>query len=194
MHAGFKYVLVTGEDNMSQETGKFLYFKVGLLKDSDALDALWQDALKHHLVDQPDKLIALRLTEYYELIAQDLIHPIAQVTQSILAPAQVAQEEPEQISVSSTTMNNATDIPQRNGEGTPVSNMANIPQSNGTGTSVNNITNATRNAVSSTPVNIHLSSAQNEGNDYAPANENIYAAFGGAEKNAEEAADYWALL
>ena len=52
---------------MSQDTEKYLYFKVGLLKDSFALEALWQDALRYHMIDQPAKLIAMRLTEYYEL-------------------------------------------------------------------------------------------------------------------------------
>jgi hypothetical protein len=52
---------------MSQDTEKYLYFKVGLLKDSFALEALWQDALRYHMTDQPAKLIAMRLTEYYEL-------------------------------------------------------------------------------------------------------------------------------
>jgi hypothetical protein len=54
---------------MSQDPDKYLYFHVGLLKNSFALDALRQDALKYHMIDQPDQLIALRLTEYYELIA-----------------------------------------------------------------------------------------------------------------------------
>ena len=55
---------------MSQDPEKYLYFNVGLLKNSFALEALTQDALKYHLIDQPGKLIALRLTEYYEMIAQ----------------------------------------------------------------------------------------------------------------------------
>lgn len=56
---------------MSQDREKYLYFTVGLLKDSSTLDALWQDALKYHMIDQPGKLIALRLTEHYEMIAQE---------------------------------------------------------------------------------------------------------------------------
>jgi hypothetical protein len=65
---------------MSQDTEKYLYFNVGLLKNSIALDALWQDALKYHMIDQPDKLIALRLTEYYELMARGILHPGASVS------------------------------------------------------------------------------------------------------------------
>jgi len=60
---------------MLQDREKYLYFHVGLLKNSFALDALWQDALKHHMVDQPGQLIALRLTEYYEMMAQGILHP-----------------------------------------------------------------------------------------------------------------------
>jgi len=54
---------------MSQDVERYLYFTVALLKDSVALDALWQDALKYHMIDQPGKLIAIRLTEYYEIMA-----------------------------------------------------------------------------------------------------------------------------
>jgi len=60
---------------MSQDREKYLYFNVGLLKSSFALDALWQDALKYHMIDQPGKLIALRLTEYYEMMARGILQP-----------------------------------------------------------------------------------------------------------------------
>ena len=60
---------------MSQDSEKYHYFNVGLLKNSFALDALRQDALKYHMIDQPDQLIALRLTEYYELMAEGVLPP-----------------------------------------------------------------------------------------------------------------------
>jgi hypothetical protein len=60
---------------MSQDREKYLYFTVGFLKNSSTMDALWQDALKYHMIDQPGKLIALRMTEYYEMIAQGGLHP-----------------------------------------------------------------------------------------------------------------------
>lgn len=60
---------------MSQDTEKYLYFNVGLLEDSFALDALRRDALKYHMVGQPGQLIALRLTEYYELMAGGVLPP-----------------------------------------------------------------------------------------------------------------------
>ncbi len=65
---------------MSEDVEKYLYFNVGLLKNSFALDALWQDALKYHMIDQPGKLIALRLTEYYEMMARGILHPGASVS------------------------------------------------------------------------------------------------------------------
>ena len=59
---------------MSQSSSdKFLYFTVGLLKGSEALEALRQDAVKHHMIDHPGQLIALRLTEYYESLNQGQI-------------------------------------------------------------------------------------------------------------------------
>src|SRR5947209_18421622 len=64
---------------MSQDLEKYLYFNVGLLKNSFALDALSQAALKYHLIDQPGKLIALRLTEYYEMVARGNFHPGASI-------------------------------------------------------------------------------------------------------------------
>jgi hypothetical protein len=60
---------------MSQDAEKYLYFQVALLKDSFALDALKQDALKYHMLDHPGQLIAMRLTEYYELLSQGSIQP-----------------------------------------------------------------------------------------------------------------------
>jgi hypothetical protein len=60
---------------MSQDQEMYLYFHVGLLKNSFALDALRQDALKYHMIDQPAQLIALRLTEYYELMARGVLPP-----------------------------------------------------------------------------------------------------------------------
>lgn len=59
---------------MSQDDEKYMYFTVGLLKDSSTLEALRRDALKYHMIDQPNKLIALRLTEYYDLLAQGNSH------------------------------------------------------------------------------------------------------------------------
>jgi hypothetical protein len=69
--------------SMSQDREKYQYFHVGLLKNSFALDALWQDALKYHMVDHPSQLIALRLTEYYEMMARGAQPPDAAATPTV---------------------------------------------------------------------------------------------------------------
>ncbi|HTI14309.1 MAG TPA: hypothetical protein VL461_07025 [Dictyobacter sp.] len=58
---------------------KFLHFTVNLLKGSAALDALRDDAVKHHMIDNPGQLIALRLTEYYEMMTQGVVQPVIRV-------------------------------------------------------------------------------------------------------------------
>lgn len=58
---------------------KYLYFTVGLLKDSFALEELRQDAIKHHMIEQPGQLIALRLTEYYEMMTKGVVQPVVRV-------------------------------------------------------------------------------------------------------------------
>lgn len=60
---------------MAQDRDQYVHFTIKLLKGSFTLGALWQDALKYHMVDQPDKLIALRLTEYYELLTKGILRP-----------------------------------------------------------------------------------------------------------------------
>ena len=67
---------------MPQDVERYLYFTVALLKDSAALDALWQDALKYHMIDQPGKLIAMRLTEYYEIKANGIMPPTTDISSS----------------------------------------------------------------------------------------------------------------
>jgi hypothetical protein len=71
---------------MSDNPEKYLYFSVGFLKHSFALEALWQDALQHHLVDHPGLLIALRLTEYYELRSRGLIHSATTMSPPVTPP------------------------------------------------------------------------------------------------------------
>jgi hypothetical protein len=109
---------------------EYIYFTVGLLKNSFALDALRQDALKYHMIDQPAKLIALRLTEYYELMARGISH-----------------------------------------QGVGMSSAA-------TPTTISNGLNSTTGQVG----------------DTHPDDESVVAASPDAERNAEEAAAYWARL
>lgn len=55
---------------MAQDRDQYIQFTIKLLRGSFALSALWQDALNYHMIDQPEKLIAMRLTEYYELMSK----------------------------------------------------------------------------------------------------------------------------
>jgi hypothetical protein len=64
-----------GKKASMQDRDQYIHFTIKLLKGSFALNALWQDALSYHMIDQPDKLIAMRLTEYYELIARGALRP-----------------------------------------------------------------------------------------------------------------------
>lgn len=82
---------------MSQSSSdKYVYFTVGILKDSPALENLRQDALKHHMLDHPGQLIALRLTEYYEMMTKGIVQPVVRVP-AIMAHA-VEPEEKDQLS------------------------------------------------------------------------------------------------
>jgi hypothetical protein len=52
---------------MPKDREKYRYIDVGLERGSWALAMFEEDARHHHMSDQPGKLMALRLTEYYEL-------------------------------------------------------------------------------------------------------------------------------
>jgi hypothetical protein len=78
---------------MSQSSSdKYVYFTVGILKESIALEALKQDALKHHMIDQPGQLIALRLTEFYEMMNEGIVQPVVRVP-AILSPIEAKEEK-----------------------------------------------------------------------------------------------------
>jgi hypothetical protein len=87
---------------MSQSSSdKYVYFTVGILKDSPALETLKQDALKHHMIDHPGQLIALRLTEYYEMMTRGIVQPVVRVPAIMTSAGEL--EEKESYSSSSTT-------------------------------------------------------------------------------------------
>src|SRR5436190_16968378 len=60
---------------MPKDTEKYRYLNVGLGWDSWVLSQLLQDAELHQMTDQPAKLAALRLTEYYRLVERGIIVP-----------------------------------------------------------------------------------------------------------------------
>ena len=51
---------------MARDKDKYQYLLIGLLKESDGLKWLLEDAKQHHMEDQLAKLAAIRLTEFYE--------------------------------------------------------------------------------------------------------------------------------
>lgn len=51
---------------MARDKDKYQYLLIGLLKGSDGLNWLLEDAKQHHMEDQLAKLAAIRLTEFYE--------------------------------------------------------------------------------------------------------------------------------
>lgn len=126
---------------MSQDSDKYLHFNVGLLKESFALEALWQDALKYHMIDQPGKLIALRLTEYYELLSKGLIQMGGNSSVKTPPPTPISLHESE----------NGSSYGEANQSATPTG-------------------------------------------EHSPSGPNIIAASPDVEQNADEAAEYWALL
>src|SRR5579864_6192161 len=109
---------------MSQDQDKYLYFHVGLLKNSFALDALRQDALKYHMVDQPEQLIALRLTEYYELMAAGVLPRIG-VPLAVGAAASGKRNGREEMTPTNSTASNSAS-PTTGQEGAYYSDEENI--------------------------------------------------------------------
>jgi hypothetical protein len=150
---------------MSQDAEKYLYFKVGLLKDSFTLEALWQDALRYHMIDQPAQLIALRLTEYYELTKKDPAY-------STLIPTAISDREAKEeietpVASSLVTHSLATHQP-----------IAHLPVIHST-----------------TPISSTNTSATLESkNDIHVGSETSLTLSAGVDQNAEDAADYWSLL
>jgi hypothetical protein len=60
---------------MPKDTDKYRYLTVGLAWDSEVLQQLEADANKHQMGDQLAKMIALRITEYYELVKRGVVVP-----------------------------------------------------------------------------------------------------------------------
>jgi hypothetical protein len=74
---------------MAKDQDQYVQFTIKLLKGSFALSALWQDAVNYHMIDQPDKLIAVRLTEYYELVARGASRSGLSMQGASVAPAAI---------------------------------------------------------------------------------------------------------
>lgn len=134
---------------------RYLYFTVGLLKDSFALEELRQDAIKHHMIEQPGQLIALRLTEYYEMMTKGVVQPVVRV------PAIIQSVETE----------NTKD--KKAGQ-SPHAAPQSSQQQTGSMSPLKQVTNRMR--------------ALRRDQD------NVVSASPDADRNADEAADYWNIL
>ena len=75
---------------MAKDSEKYRYLTVGLAWDSDVLARLEEDAHKHQMGDQLAKMIALRLTEYYELVQRGFVVPGISVLAEPLTPRALA--------------------------------------------------------------------------------------------------------
>ncbi|GAC1663289.1 MAG: hypothetical protein PVS3B1_38950 [Ktedonobacteraceae bacterium] len=193
---------------MSQSSSdKYVYFTVGILKDTQTLDALRQDALKHHMVDHPGQLIALRLAEYYEMMHNVTVQPVMHVPQS--GDSSSANEKARLIEDTS---------PHPSHPSRPAQPMHPVHLAPGAPSPAAKRSYTPLPAVPSTPVAPVLPAAQGQaalqgqpsggsgsGNSFLsqntgrlralrPESESIIAASPNADQNADEAADYWRAL
>jgi hypothetical protein len=201
---------------MSQDAEKYLYFKVGLLKDSFALEALWQDALRYHMIDQPAKLIAMRLTEYYELTKKGPVHSTENIpmpmapTANTLMPTTPATSTP-----ATSTPATSTPAPTAPATSTPAPTVPTAFRDRGNKQEIETPTSSTptiRPPATSSPVahppvvrpaarpaapalNTKVTSTTADQADAVPTEGELSLAVSSeVDQNAEEAADYWSLL
>ncbi len=157
---------------MSQPSSdKYVYFTVAILKDFTALETLKQDALKHHMIDQPGQLIALRITEYYEMMTKGVVQPVVRVPaimNPIATPEELGHDQPT--SPQPIPMAPASHAARSNSSGLNAAKAQ--PQSHSVG--LNQLTGKMR-------------ALRREDNSYISTSPN-------ADQNADEAADYWSTL
>ncbi|GCE30421.1 hypothetical protein KDA_59050 [Dictyobacter alpinus] len=144
---------------------KFLHFTVGLLKDSEALEALRQDAVKHHMIDNPGQLIALRLTEYYEMMNQGIVQPVVRVPAVMTPAAPEVTQKPE------------AEKPTRMQPQAPAAPQA-----------------PTRLGSISAYENAPVRQPTGRMRAIVPDTESVVSTSTNAEQNADDAADYWSIL
>jgi hypothetical protein len=158
---------------MSQDLEKYLYFNVGLLRGSPALNALWQDAMRYHMIDQPGQLIAIRLTEYYEQLASGNMSPTASTPTS---PPTSALPPPRDEGMQNEPPPSLNTMSREKEESTLAFNGS-YREKNENTLILNNPSLA--------------NGYRQQSHSYT---QETFASSSGAEQNAEEAADYWKLL
>jgi len=191
---------------MSQDTEKYLYFKVGLLKDSFALEALWQDALRYHMIDQPAKLIAMRLTEYYELTKKGPVHstenipmPMPSATSTPVSTALTASTPVPTAPTASTSVPTAptafSDRGNKEEIETPTSGTPAIrPPATGSPVAHPPVVRPTARPATPALNTKVTSTTADQAGTVPPEGELSLAVSSEVDQNAEEAADYWSLL
>ena len=171
---------------MSQSSSdKYVYFTIGVLKDSETLEALRQDAIKHHMIDHPGQLIALRLAEYYEMMHNVTVQPVMRV------PVEATEEpstspQPAQAPQAVHPIHLTPPAPAPiNSSVRPFTPMP-MPTGQGQFTSHPNSNNSFANQ----------GTGGNTGRMRAlrPESESIISTSPNADQNADEAADYWNAL
>lgn len=175
---------------MSQTSSeKFLYFTVGFLKGSAALEALRQDAMKYHMIDQPGQLIALRLTEYYEMTSQDSTQPVAGTPPVKLPPEAETTAGNQQIPPAETHQPQRSVPTSLPSPATALTNAQSQPAP--AGQSPTRLP-ADTHALSESTSN--LSQLSGKMRALRRDNESVVSVSSAAEQNADEAADYWSTL
>ncbi len=171
---------------MSQSSSdKYVYFTVGVLKDSETIEALRQDAIKHHMIDYPGQLIAMRLAEHYEMMHNVTIQPVMHV------PVKEAEEREKSTFSTSPHPIHLTPAPPP----TPSSTNSSFPSMRPF-TPLSLPTGNGQTGHHSSTSNNAYGGGQNTGKMRAlrSADNEIISTSPNADLNADEAADYWDAL
>src|SRR6266536_1127203 len=101
---------------MGKNPQKYKYLDIGLAWDSWTLAQLEADAKMHQMDDQPAKLAAVRLTEYYRLVSLGVIVPgVSALTPAGAAGGPPAFAAPPSASASAAAKRQQTTAPHRRG-------------------------------------------------------------------------------
>ncbi len=179
---------------------KFLYFTVGLLKDSEALEALRQDAVKHHMIENPGQLIALRLTEYYEMMNKGIVQPSVRVP-ALISPMETLQNmrnesySPVAVSNPAAPVSNpgasvvppAYDAPAQSGQPSQPARIIQQQPQSGQPMPMPAPQQPTYGSTPISQVTGRMRAIMKEGDIVVSASSN-------ADQNADDAADYWSVL
>ncbi len=155
---------------------KYVYFTVGILKGSSALESFRQDALKHHMIEHPGQLLALRLTEYYEMMNNGIIQPVVRMPAIMVEPEVKEKRTPS--------------VPLTMPQASQTSPSAFAPV---TSYPVSRLSQAQTNAPGDAS-NAFIGQFTGKMRALRHENDSIIPASPNVDQNADEAADYWSTL